>query len=344
MSDFSLFGKHPLLAALAATVLATNAWAQSPVHTERRPASNEAFQPESVADLQSLQDRVKDVVARCRASTVGIFVGNSAGSGVVVKREDGYYVLTAGHVSGGADRDCQLVLPNGKRLKGRTLGANNGIDSGLIKIVDKGEFEHAETGKSKALKAGQWVVSIGHPGGYQAGRTPVVRVGRILKVENGAVQTDCTLVGGDSGGPLFDLDGKVIGIHSRIGMSLNVNFHVPVDTYGETWDRLVKSEVWGGAGSFMDLFKSGQSGYLGVQVNQTSNGLEIAEVVADSPAAKAGLKVKDILLKIDGKALNAPEDLPRTLARKKTGDSIQLEYSRAGKTIELSIKLGKRPS
>ena len=152
MSDFSLFGKHPLLAALAATVLATNAWAQSPVHTERRPASNEAFQPESVADLQSLQDRVKDVVARCRASTVGIFVGNSAGSGVVVKREDGYYVLTAGHVSGGADRDCQLVLPNGKRLKGRTLGANNGIDSGLIKIVDKGEFDHAETGKSKPLK------------------------------------------------------------------------------------------------------------------------------------------------------------------------------------------------
>jgi S1-C subfamily serine protease len=94
----------------------------------------------------------------------------------------------------------------------------------------------------------------------------------------------------------------------------------------------------------MDLFKSGQSGYLGVQVNQTSNGLEIAEVVADSPAAKAGLKVKDILLKIDGKALNAPEDLPRTLARKKTGDTIQLEYSRAGKTTELSIKLGKRPS
>jgi serine protease Do len=342
--------KHAILRWLAPLAivwfLAVDATAQQPsdVTTERKSSVNDRVVPESVDDLKALQEQVKKVVAKCRQTTVGIFVGNSAGSGVIIKKDDGFYVLTAGHVSGNADRDCQLVLASGRRVKGKTLGANNGIDSGLIKIVDKGTFDCAEAGKSKTLKPGQWVVSIGHPGGFQQGRTPVVRVGRILKVDGNTVQTDCTLVGGDSGGPLFDLEGRVIGIHSRIGLSLNVNFHVPVDTYEETWDRLVKSEVWGGGGGFFDLFRSGQAGYLGVQVTQTSNGLEIAEVVADSPAAKAGLKPKDMLLKIDGKALNSPEELPRMLSRKKPGDEIKVEYSRDGKAKEIGVKLGKRPS
>ena len=95
---------------------------------------------------------------------------------------------------------------------------------------------------------------------------------------------------------------------------------------------------------FFDLFRSGQAGYLGVQVTQTSNGLEIAEVLADSPAAKAGLKAKDLLVKIDGKALNSPEELPRMLSRKKPGDEIKVEYTRDGKNKEISVKLGKRPN
>lgn len=334
----------PLAAAL---ILALPASAQqsAPVAVDKKTALNDQVVPESVEDLKALQEQVKKVVAKCRSATVGIFVGNSAGSGVLIKKEDGFYVLTAGHVSGNADRDCQLVLPTGKRVKGKTLGANNGIDSGLIKVMDKASnLDFAETGKSKDLKVGQWVVSIGHPGGFQQGRTPVVRVGRILKVDGKTVQTDCTLVGGDSGGPLFDLEGRVIGIHSRIGLSLNVNFHVPVDTYAETWDRLVKSEVWGGGNGFFDLFRSGQAGYLGVQVSQTSKGIEIAEVVADSPAAKAGLKVKDMLLKVDGKELGSPEELPRLLSRKKPGDEIKVAYSRDGKSAEITVKLGKRPS
>jgi len=201
--------KHAVLRWLAPLalvgVLAVDATAQKPsdVTTERKPSVNDRVVPESVDDLKALQEQVKKVVAKCRQTTVGIFVGNSAGSGVIIKKDDGFYVLTAGHVSGNADRDCQLVLASGRRVKGKTLGANNGIDSGLIKIVDKGTFDCAEAGKSKTLKPGQWVVSIGHPGGFQQGRTPVVRVGRILKVDGNTVQTDCTLVGGDSGGPLF---------------------------------------------------------------------------------------------------------------------------------------------
>ena len=98
------------------------------------------------------------------------------------------------------------------------------------------------TSSVNCLNSSAWCIAIGHPGGYKLGRTPVVRVGRILDVGKAMIQTDCTLVGGDSGGPLFDMFGRVIGINSRIGPNINYNIHVPVDTYHDTWDKLV---VWG---------------------------------------------------------------------------------------------------
>jgi hypothetical protein len=102
-------------------------------------------------------------------------------------------------------------------------------------------------GKASDLKKGQWVIAVGHPGGFRTNRTPVVRVGRVLYANPFLIRTDCTLVGGDSGGPLFDMTGKVIGIHSRIGpMALTENIHVPIDTYRETRERLARGESFGG--------------------------------------------------------------------------------------------------
>jgi serine protease Do len=201
--------------------------------------------PETVDDLRALEKQVQAVVARVQAATVGVSVGPAQGSGVIIK--DGY-VLTAGHVSGKPGRDVTIRLPDGRKLKGKTLGNNAGIDSGLIKILDKGTFPTVEMGKSADLKKGDWIISIGHPGGFRATRTPVVRLGRVLSVTGEAVLTDCTLVGGDSGGPLFDLKGRVVGIHSRIGFFITQNYHVPVETYVTTFERLVNGESWGRGG------------------------------------------------------------------------------------------------
>src|SRR5262249_12626858 len=151
---------------------------------------------------------------------------------------------------GTAGRPVTIIMPDGKRLKGETLGANRGIDSGMVKITDKGEWPYLEMGKSESLKRGQWCIAVGHPGGFRPGRPPVVRVGRVQDATKSLIRPDCTLVGGDSGGPLFDLDGRVIGIHSRISGSIAANIHVPVDTYRETFERLVKAEVWGGGNPF----------------------------------------------------------------------------------------------
>jgi serine protease Do len=198
---------------------------------------------ESLAELKILEKQVRTVVEKVLPCTVAIQVGSAMGSGIIVT-EDGY-VLTAGHVSGKPDRDATVFLPDGKRIKAKTLGADFGADSGLVKITEEGSWPHIDMGKSADLKRGNWCVAVGHPGGFRSGRSPVVRLGRILRTGK-FLQTDCTLVSGDSGGPLFDLEGKVIGIHSNIGMYITMNQCVPVDTFRDSWERLIAGESWGG--------------------------------------------------------------------------------------------------
>lgn len=291
--------------------------------------------PENLDDLRAMQMQFKKVLKKVIPCTVGLRVGGASGSGVIISKDG--YVLTAGHVSGTANRNVTVILPDGRRVKGKTLGANRGIDSGLIQITDKGDWPYLEMGDSSKLKRGQWVIAAGHPGGFKPGRTPVVRVGRIQSSNSRAVRTDCTLVGGDSGGPLFDMSGNVIGIHSRIGPNIEFNIHVPVDTYRDTWARLTKAEVWGGGTSII-----GNVPYMGVVGDQDADECKILEVVPDSPADKAGLKANDVILEFDGTRLKKYDDLRPAIRKKKIGDSVKLLVLREGKEIELTLKLGRR--
>jgi S1-C subfamily serine protease len=227
----------PSFTTLLACALATGALGAD------TPALLDKATPASVAELRALEAQVQKVLAKVVPCTVGIRIGPGQGSGVIVSADG--YVLTAGHVSEAPGRDAIVVLPSGKTLRAKTLGRNIGADSGLLKIIDPGPYPFVEMGKSSTLQKGQWVVAIGHPGGFRANRTPVVRLGRVLFANPFIIRTDCTIVGGDSGGPLFDLEGKVVGIHSKIGnTAITENFHVPIDTYREHWDRLARAESW----------------------------------------------------------------------------------------------------
>jgi serine protease Do len=286
--------------------------------------------PESVADLKAIQDQVKLVLKKVVPCTVNVRVGFAQGSGVIIK--DGY-VLTAGHVSGRVGRNVTITLADGRQAKGKTLGGNRGIDSGLIKITDKGDWPFVEMGKSADLKLGQWCVAVGHPGGLQPRRTPVVRLGRLQRIEKGALVSDCTLVGGDSGGPLFDLEGRVIGIHSRIGMFIGFNVHVPIDTFRETWDRLVASQIWGGA--------FGEGGNLGARAATKDNECKIAAVESGSAAAKAGLKVDDVVLKFNDRAVKTAGRFLDELRKKRPGEEVTLVVRRGKETRTVKVQLGK---
>jgi serine protease Do len=158
--------------------------------------------------------------------------------------------------------------------------------------------------------------------------------------------TDCTLVGGDSGGPLFDMTGKVVGVHSRIGGAITFNIHVPVDTYKETWDRLVASEVWG-SNAFGFNFGRRQEGgdaYLGIRADPDAKLFKILAVTPESPAEKAGLRPDDVILKIDNLALASLDELNRFLRGQRPGNRISVQIERGGERLTLNVTLGKRPA
>ena len=213
------------------------------------------------------------------------------------------YVLTAGHVSGEPNRDCDIILSNGKRCRGRTLGANRGVDSGLIKITDAGEYPFVGMADADSFHVGSWCMALGHPNGYQNGRSAVVRLGRILEKTHDYLRTDCALVGGDSGGPLFDMQGRVIGVHSRIGGSLTSNLHVPVHAYRENWERMVKAEVWG---ELVLTTTTATNAYLGVTMAIDRKGCTIGVVTPDSPAQRARHRDRRPDPAVDGALIQNP--------------------------------------
>lgn len=329
--------KLPLVLAVVALVVAQNAATGARAEDASQPAIDIAKifageVPTSVEELRAMQAHVQQLAKKVIPCTVGVRVGSAQGSGVIIT-EDGY-VLTAGHVVGKPNQDVVFVLPDGSEVKGKTLGMNRGIDSGLMKIDGEREWPHLEMGKSADLKEGQWIIGTGHPGGYETGRLPVLRMGRILSANDSVIVTDSALVGGDSGGPLFDMDGKVIGIHSRIGGSLAANMHVPVDTYQETWDRLAKAEAWGNL--------PGNRPFIGVVGDQESNECKIAEVYPGTPAEKAGVQVGDVIIKFDGKDITDFDSLRKLVAETNPGNTVKIVVRRGEETEELKLKIGRR--
>jgi serine protease Do len=291
--------------------------------------------PRSLDELRALEKAVTTVLPKLLASTIAVQVGASQGSGVIINKEG--YVLTAAHVIGDAGRDAIFIMPDGKRLKGKTLGANHDIDAGLMQITDKFDFPAVEWGDSSTLKNGQWCLSLGHPGGFQRGRNPVIRLGKVFTSRKTLIATDCTIMPGDSGGPLFDLEGRVIGIHSRIGGPLTANIHVPISAYREGWERMVASETWG-----RDAEEGGP--YLGVIGDQdVKDAAKLAQVNPNTPADRAGLRAGDVIQKFNDVEIKSFDQLAETVRKQKVGTSATLKVLRGEKTLELRLRLAARP-
>ncbi|HZL90042.1 MAG TPA: trypsin-like peptidase domain-containing protein [Pirellulaceae bacterium] len=292
--------------------------------------------PASVDDLRLIEQRVRELTDKLQACTVGVQVGHAWGSGVIVSKDG--YVLTAAHVCGQPGRDARFMLSDGRILRGKTLGLFRTVDAGLMKITEQikeGELPSAEMAQAKAINEHQWCLATGHPGGYQDDRKPVLRLGRVWVLdENKAITTDCTLVGGDSGGPLFDMDGHVIGINSRIGPKLTSNIHVPVNAYRDNWDRMVKEEAWG--------HLDGHEPYIGIRGEDGVTEAKIATVIANSPADKVGLKMGDIIVSINGQQVAEFKAFRDYIQEKQPGDKVKLQVRRGEETLDFNVVLTRR--
>jgi serine protease Do len=290
--------------------------------------------PESIFDLRAIENQLKKITDQIRRSTVGVRIGRAQGSGVIISKDG--YVLTAAHVTGSPGRSVVLTLSDGKKLEAMTLGLNRNLDAAVLKITETGEWPFSEMGDLKQVSIGTWCVAVGHPGGFDKNRTPVLRLGRVITKDASWIQTDCTLVGGDSGGPLFDLQGRVIGINSRIGIPTNKNYHIPITAYQQKdWNRLVASEVWGRQSQ-----PKVSTTILGVRgVNHEKGGAEVTEVPPRLPAAKSGIQAGDIITSIDGKRVKDFDFLTAYIQSKKPGDKVTLVVLRDGKSKKLFASL-----
>jgi serine protease Do len=296
------------------------------------PTGFQKVNPASVDDLRGMERHVETLVAKVSAAVVAVSLDGGAGSGVVVSSNG--FVLCAAHVCGQPGRKVLFTFPNGRKALGITLGTNHDMDAALMKISDPGIWPYVELTNPGAAHLGDWVLALGHPGGFDPDRPVVARLGRIVRTSP-LLQTDCTLIGGDSGGPLFDMRGHIIGIHSRISVSTSENYHVPIDAFLNNWERLMKGDNWGESNLAM-------LPTIGAGAVNDPKGCRLERVREGGPSAKAGLQVGDLVLRIQNEPIADSDAFSRSIRQTRPGDEIAVLVSRAGREMSMTVKVEAR--
>lgn len=278
----------------------------------------------------------------------------SSGSGFLIT-SDGY-ILTNNHVVEGATK-IQVTTENGDKYTADVIGTDPMIDLGLIKIDTKGkQLPTLPLGDSDSLKVGQWVMAIGNPFsleqtvtvGVVSGKKRQVGIGTTVPGLANFIQTDAAINFGNSGGPLIDGQGRVVGINTAIQrgeMAEGIGFAIPINEA-----RRAAEELRAGG--------SVKRGYLGISMNTSgitektreyyklpdSNGVLVADVTERGPAAEAGIRPSDIIRKIDGHPVKNNQELLSMIASRKPGETVKLEVVRGHDTLKMDVKLASRPT
>jgi len=297
------------------------------------PHAWEKLTPENICDLADIQVKLQELVPLTSKALVALETEDGAGSGVIIS-PDGL-ILSAAHVIGRTGVEMDVRLLDGSRAKAVSLGGSEISDAGMLQIQGEGPWPHAEIAEMKSSNVGDWCFGLGHPGGFDMERGMVVRIGRIIKKQDETMQTDSRLLGGDSGGPLFSFDGRVIAIHSRISKEPDQNFHVPIESFHANWDFFRNQDL-------LTFEEIEQGGFLGVACEESNQGLIIRSVLPDTPAESAGFLENDIILKIDTQAVRNREKLTILISTKKPEDEVMIEYQRDKSVATLKLKLGSR--
>lgn len=295
-------------------------------------------QPRTKIELISLDKQQTKVAEKINLVTVNLQHGSTQGSGVIITGEG--YILTAAHVAGRPKQKISIIMHDGERVEGVSMGSNKNMDAGLVRITKTRDtatepWPHATLGSSSDLKLGQWCIATGHPGGWMPDRPAVVRIGRLLRIIPSTLVTDCSLIGGDSGGPLFDLEGRLIGIHSRIGVEVDDNMHVPVDVFDESWSLLVENKTWGSLPGFKPAI-----GVIGATEIGSENICKIARVERKGPADMAGIQAGDIILKFDNQPIQNFDQLKAAVDSVTPGEQVIVELQRDGTRFSKRLIVG----
>ena len=270
------------------------------------------------------------------------------GSGFVVS-EDGY-IVTNNHVVSNAD-EIFVKFSDGREYRTKLIGTSPEVDIAVLKIEANEKFKPLEFSDSDKIEIGQWSIAFGNPMGLNDSMTVGVisASGRsslgIEEIEN-FIQTDAAINQGNSGGPLIDINGKVIGVNTAIlstsGGSVGLGFAIPSNLASVVKDSIIAT------GKF-------EKPYIGVYLNnldsekikalniKSTNGVLIAKVVADGPATRAGIQANDVIVAVNGKAVNSAGAFIGELAAKKVGESVELSVIRNSQTVKIRVTLEETP-
>ena len=273
---------------------------------------------------------------------------SSLGSGFIIDTKG--TVVTNNHVISGAD-DI-LVRVGDKEYKAKVIGADPYMDIAVLKIETKDQFKPVNFGDSDKARVGDWAVAIGNPFGLGGTVTAGIISARNRDINltryDDFIQTDASINQGNSGGPLFNLKGEVIGINTAIiapgqSGSIGIGFAIPANAASNVIDQLIK-------------FGETKRGWLGVRIQEVTKeiadveklkkpqGALVASVGENSPADKAGIKAGDIILNFDGKKIDTMRTLPKVVATTEVGKSVELKIWRNKKLISKRLILGRLES
>ena len=275
--------------------------------------------------------------------------GRSVGSGFLIG--DGY-VLTNHHVVDGAE-SITVRLSDRRELQARVVGSDEGYDVALLKLEgkDAGSLPALRLGASAALRPGQWVVAIGSPLGLEQSVTAGIvsalgRSGGPGQQYVPFIQTDVAINRGNSGGPLLNTSGEVVGINSQIlsnsGGYMGVSFAIPIDLAMDAAEQIKKTGKVsrGMLGVTVQEIDAARARALGMS---SSAGALVNGVEPDSAAQKGGVEIGDVIVAVNGQAINSSSDLPPLIGMLQPGSRARLDILRDGKKRELNVTLGELP-
>ncbi len=303
-------------------------------------------------DLDQLPDDhpFRDFMERFRGDegrSTPRFNPRSLGSGFIIS-DDGY-ILTNNHVVEGAS-EIMVRLNDRRQMTAELIGADERTDLALLK-VDGEDLPTVQTGQSSELAVGEWVLAIGSPFGFEYSVTAgiISAKGRSLPTENYVpfLQTDVAINPGNSGGPLFNLDGEVIGvnshIYSRSGGFQGISFAIPIELAMEVADQLRDggevSRAWLGV-VIQDVTRDLAESF-GMD---RPEGALVAQVLPESPAAKAGLEPGDVIVAFDDRPVPSSGSLPPMVGRSPVGDAVDVVVMRDGERETIAVTLEQLPS
>ena len=332
---------------------------------------NEGFSAERTVQTVETNENITTVLENTTQCVVGIsklkntgstiFLNDGVsqlglGSGVIIT-ENGY-ILSNEHVTGEKYSTCYVTLEDGRNYKANVVWSDSNIDLSISKINMTG-LPYANLGNSENIRIGQSVYAIGNPIGFEFQRTVtagiISAVDRTIKIdeedENGneitsymddLIQTDATINKGNSGGPLINENGEIIGITSvKITSAEGIGFAVPINIIKPIIDKYKTDGKFEEATLGIFAYDKNIIPYIDSNIS-LDKGIYVAQIVNYSPASKANLKVGDVIEKIDDVELNKMSDLRRYIYQKNPGDKVNLKIYRNKKEYNIEITLGKK--